>query len=103
MRDPETKVARIVASLFRDTPYKPQGTLMFEVDRAILAADKPLAAYFISVAEAGPDAWQEERARIAERNHHLPPERRGDPLSIGSITAMLPIWRAWGRVIIQGW
>ena len=29
---------------------------MFEVDRQILAADKPLAAYFASVAEAGPDA-----------------------------------------------
>lgn len=101
MRNPETKMARIVASLFRDTRHKPQGTLMFEVDRAILAADRPLAAYFASVAEAGSEAWREERFRIAERHNHLPPERRGDPLNLGSIAPMLPIWRAWGQMLID--
>lgn len=94
-------MARIVASLFRDTRHKPQGTLMFEVDRAILAADRPLAAYFFSVAEAGSEAWRDERARIAERNRHLRPEHRGDPLSIGSIAAMLPTWRAWGLILSE--
>lgn len=101
MKSPETKMARIVASLFRDTRFKPQGTLMFEVDRAILAADRPLAAYFSSVAEAGPEAWREERTRIAERNRPLPPEHRGDPLTVGSIAAMLPTWRAWGQVLLD--
>lgn len=101
MRDLETKMARIVASLFRDTRFKPQGTLMFKVDEDLLAADRPLAAYFASVIEAGPDAWREERFRIAERSRHLSPERRGDPLSIGSITVMLPTWRAWGQFLLD--
>ncbi|GGF51480.1 hypothetical protein GCM10011611_67450 [Aliidongia dinghuensis] len=82
-------MARILASLFRDTRHKPQGTLMFEVDRAILAA------------EAGAEAWREERFCIAECHRHLPPERRGDPLNLGSIAAMLPTWRAWGQILLD--
>lgn len=101
MRAPETKMARIVSSLFRDTRFKPQGTLMHKLDQDLLAADRPLAAYFASVAEAGPDAWREERFRIAERSSHLPPECRGAPLNLGRIAAMLPIWRAWGQILIE--
>jgi len=65
---------------------------MHKIDQEILVADRPLAAYFASVAEAGPDAWREERFRIAERSRHLPPECRGAPLNLGRIAAMLPTW-----------
>lgn len=31
----------------------------------------------------------------------LPPEQRGDPLNLHTIAAMLPTWRAWGRVLLD--
>lgn len=66
-----------------------------------LAADKPLAAYFASVAAAGPDGWAEEMDRMRDRLTGLPPEQRGDPMNVNAIAAMLPTWRAWGQVVLD--
>ncbi len=97
---PDMKLALVVAALFRDCPpHKPVGTLMWEAQADRLAADRPLAAYFASVAEA--DGWAEERIRMAAKLKDTPPEERGDPMNIYDIHAMLPTWRAWGRVIID--
>ena len=66
-----------------------------------LAADKALAAYFASVAEAGADGWKEEMDRMRGRLKHTPPEERGDPMNVYAIRAMLPTWRAWGEVVMK--
>lgn len=94
------KLALVVASLFRDCPLrKPVGTLMWESQRPRLAADRPIAAHFATVAEA--DAWVDERVRIAAGLTGMPPDERGDPMNIYAIHAMLPTWRAWRPVILD--
>lgn len=98
---PEMRMALVVAALFRDTPGKPRGTLARPDQRARLAADKPLAAYFASVAAAGDDGWAEERARMVDRLKDLPPEQRGDPQNVYAIAELMPTWRAWGQVLVD--
>lgn len=78
--DPDRKIVQILQSLMRSTGTKPRGQLQWQGWRETLLADKPLAAYFLSVSQAGSDAWNDERARIR---------------SAGSIRKMLPAWRAW--------
>ncbi|HVI49951.1 MAG TPA: hypothetical protein VM661_01940 [Candidatus Sulfotelmatobacter sp.] len=74
----DLELALILASLFRDTKAKPRGTLLWPGQRDRLAADKPLAAYFASVAEAGAEGWKEEMDRMRGRLKDTPPEERGE-------------------------
>jgi hypothetical protein len=99
--NPDLQLALIVGSLFRDTPAKPQGTLLWPGKWDLLMADKPLAAYFSAVIDGGPDAWRQERALLAKRLTGIPPDQRGDPMNVYAIKAMLPTWREWGRMIIE--
>ena len=95
----DLELALIVASLFRDYPAKPRGTLLWPGKAERLAADKPLAAYFASVAEAGADGWKEEMDRMRGRLKDMPPEERGELMNVHAIRGMLPTWRAWGEVV----
>jgi hypothetical protein len=95
------RLALVVAALFRDTPGKPRGTLARPDQRALLAADKPLAAYFASVDAAGADGWAEERMRLVDRLKGLRPEERGDPQNVYAIAELMPTWRAWGQVLVD--
>ncbi|HVI49954.1 MAG TPA: hypothetical protein VM661_01960 [Candidatus Sulfotelmatobacter sp.] len=95
----DLELALILASLFRDTKAKPRGTLLWPSQRDRLAADKALAAYFASVAEAGAEGWKEEMDRMRGRLTEMPPEQRGDPMNVYAIRAMLPMWRKWGEVV----
>lgn len=82
----DMKLALVVSSLFRDyPPHKPRGTVLWPGKRDILLADRALAAYFSSVAEA--DSWDSERNRGG--------------LNIYAIAARLPTWRQYGQMLID--
>ncbi len=38
---------------------------------------------------------------MRDRLTTLPPDQRGDPMNVHAIRAMLPTWRAWGRVLLD--
>lgn len=94
---PSRALARIVGRLLR------YGGQLNEHDRRRLLADRDLAAYWNSVAEAGEEGWREERTRLAQVQRHA--AAAGDPadwllaLDSEAVKALLPTWRAWGRVI----
>jgi len=99
---PETSLALVVSSLFRDCwPHKPRGTIMWPGKREMLVADRPLAVYFAAVIEGGEEAWRQERVLMGRRLLRMPKEHRGDPMSLGALQAMLPTWRAWGQMLID--
>lgn len=70
-----------------------------------LRQDIALAAFFISVEDAGEDAWDEERMRVArrfvERTRHLAPEFRQGMTRTGAVRSLLPLWRNWGQMLVQ--
>lgn len=75
------------------------------VDRARLATDPALHAYWQSVAQGGPEAWTEERLRVkAVEEHAL---QSGDPkermlgLDVNAVKSLLPTYRAWGRMLLD--
>lgn len=84
--DPDRKLVRIIESLMRNSTSKPRGQLQWSGWRETLLADMPLATYFLSVSQTGLDAWNDERVRIR---------------SAGSIRKMLPVWRAWGQMLLD--
>jgi len=98
----DKRLAPAVASLFRDCPpHKPRGALLWQAQRDLLDADRPLAAYFKSVAEAGDDGWREELVRMRAPLRDIPPHHRGDPMNIHAISAMMPTWRTWGQILLD--
>lgn len=74
-------------------------------ERALLFSDAPLAAFWTSVARGGREAWAEERERIRmtrmERVAGMPVEFRRDVSTSGAIRSLLPLYRMWGRVLID--
>jgi hypothetical protein len=99
---PEARMAMRITSLFRDCPpHKPQGTLAHDRYREELCADMPLAAYFAAVIEGGDEAWRQERMAIGRRHRMVPREHRGDPMNLGAVKLMLPIWRRWGQMLLD--
>ena len=84
--DPDRKIVQILQSLMRTTGSKPRGQLHWSGWRETLLADRPLAAYWLSVSQAGGESWNEERERIR---------------SAGSIRKLLPVWRAWGQMLLD--
>jgi len=102
--DTERPLARVVSILAMEGARKPRGTLR-EPERARLLADKPLAAYWDSVG-AGEDGWAEEQIRIRDRQRlamRAPAgtEERMNGVEMNAIKALLPIWRAWGQMLID--
>jgi len=83
--DAEMRMARVVIALMREAPGKPRGTLR-PPERGKLLADRPLAAFFSSVAAAGDDGWRETNPIAAD---------------CYAIKALLPTWRQWGRVLLE--
>lgn len=72
--------------------------------------DPELTAFFRSVAVAGPDAWQEEVARVRRRQTRRRRWRERltgraveatSELSVVAIQDLLPIWREWGRALLD--
>jgi hypothetical protein len=82
--DLDAKLARVIGMLMKAAPGRPRGKLR-SPERKKLLADKPLAAYWASVAAAGDDGWREEKSRIDGQQ--------------GGIRALLPIWRGWGNIL----
>lgn len=73
--------------------------------RALLFSDLPLAAYWMSVARGGRDGWDEEGTRIrrtkARQTQNMAPELRRDVSDLGAIRSLLPLYRSWGRVLLE--
>jgi hypothetical protein len=95
--DPDHRLARIVLRLIRNRGL----TNRFDIE--CLAADKPLAAYFASVAEAGDLAFMDERRRIRQVIRESTVDMRGERYPIFDVDAvweLLPIWREWGSALL---
>jgi len=84
--DLDARLARIIGMLMKAAPGRPRGKLRLP-ERLKLLADRPLSAYWASVSAAGDDGWREEKNRIAGQR--------------GGIRTLLPIWRAWGNVLLE--
>lgn len=73
--------------------------------RALLFSDLPLAAYWMSVAQGGQDAWDEEKMRTrrtkARQTQGMAAELRRDVSDLGAIRSLLPLYRSWGRVLLE--
>ena len=96
--DPDHRLAKIVLRLIRQCGL----TNRFDIER--LAADKPLAAYFASVAEAGNLAFMDERRRIRQVIRDSTVDMQGVRYPIFDIDAvweLLSIWKEWGSVIMM--
>ena len=96
--DPDHRLARIVLRLIRNWGI----TNRFDIER--LAADKPLAAYFASVAEAGDLAYMDERRRIRQVIRESTADMQGQRYPIFDIDAvreLLPLWREWGSTLLE--
>ena len=69
-----------------------------------LAADKPLVAYFASVAEAGDLAYMDERRRIRQVIRESTVDMQGERYPIFDIDAvreLLPVWKEWGSALLE--
>jgi hypothetical protein len=95
--DPDARLARIVSRVLArggDT------SRLHPCDRRRLEADRALAAFWRSVADAGADAVYEERVRVAtvrrQARAAADPAERIRALPIEAVRALLPAWRAWG-------
>jgi hypothetical protein len=97
--DPDNRLALVVKNLiFNGRPNR------FDAPR--LAADPQLAAYFDSVAEAGPMAFMEERRRIIRLlenavRHADIQGNRYPVFDADAVKELLPVWRAWGQILID--
>jgi hypothetical protein len=100
---PNHALARVICRLLRrggddDGQWRLPGH-----DREKLLADADLAAYWQSVASAGDDGWCEERRllRAFERDaaRAIDPQDRLLALDSNAVEALIPTWRAWGRIL----
>lgn len=75
------------------------------VDRARLATDPALNAFWQSVAQCGQEAWTEERLRVRaveeEALQSADPEGRMMGLDVNAVRSLLPTYRAWGRMLLD--
>ena len=99
----DRRLARSVRALMKDEWPLGAGECR-SFDRKAIDADAELAAYFAVVATAG--AWSEERLRVGLARLGPVPRRSRDesgpgPLTIPNICRILPIWRQWGRLLIE--
>jgi len=98
----DRSLARVVLKLMTEAPGRPRGTL-HPADRAQLLANPEIAAYFASVSAAGDVGWQEERARIRERQRRDTADQIGRDKGpeTSAVAALMPLWRQWGAVLLQ--
>lgn len=74
-------------------------------DKLAIQQDAELTAFLRSVARA--NAWSEERDRIRykRKREKRPPDHAGlpgdHPMPLPAIIRCLPIWRTWGRLLIE--
>lgn len=105
----ERELAVAIRTLLRETYRKPSGHCDPATWRT-LARDVELTAFLHSCAEAGPNAWAEEVDRARNRRAVMaieqgdigPDAAPGSPeLSLVAIGDLLPVWRAWGRMLLD--
>jgi hypothetical protein len=103
-------LARAISRMVRDRavpggPGTPVGAATAIRERALLFSNLPLAAYWMSVARGGQDAWDEEKVRIrrtkARQTQDMAPELRRDVSDLGAIRSLLPLYRSWGQVLLE--
>ncbi|CAO3455478.1 hypothetical protein [Azospirillum argentinense] len=105
----DRELARAVRSLLRQHFGKEPGWCTAAV-REVIETDEELTAYLRSVAVEGDDAWEQEVERVRRqqmrrwraarregRNHQAAPGP-----SLIAIMDLLPTWREWGRMLIDG-
>jgi len=75
------------------------------IDRARLATDPALNAYWQSVAQSGREAWTEERMRVRAVEEEAlcspEPEERMLALDANAVKSLLPTYRAWGQMLLD--
>ena len=68
-----------------------------------LSEDRAVATYWMSVAKAGDDGWQEERARIREVERAASAssdhKKRLLVLDVWAIRSLMPLYRTWGQML----
>lgn len=102
-RESERQLAIAVRSLMQDD-YPHGAGVCGPANRRIIDADAELSAFFAKVALAG--AWAEERMRVARNRPEAPPRRDPNengcgPLTTLNIGRVIPLWRKWGRLLID--
>lgn len=106
--DPDDRLARAVRELFRDG-FRSRRGMCRPHARRVIDSDPELSAFLASVERGGDDAWEEEYSRIRRRQRQQREELGlrddglgGTPsLSSTAIIALLPTWRAWGRMLLE--
>jgi len=82
----DIRLARIVQRLAKEASGRQRGALP-PPDRARLLEDRALAAYWLSVTQAGDEGWAEERRVLS--------------MTSAGVARLLPTWRAWGQMLIN--
>jgi len=100
--DSDRRQARVLLMLMADAPGRPRGTLR-PPERARLLADRALAAYWSSVASAGDEGYDEERRRLRAEvgRASTVTEDRGAAIDGNAVARLMPLWRAWGQVLLD--
>lgn len=99
--DRELKLARIIALMMEVAPGRPRGVIRHQKHRDMLLADTALAVYWASVVLGGEAAWDEERQRNRDYQRQSGDWKcRVSPAYV--IRDLLPTYRAWGRMLIEG-
>ncbi len=72
---------------------------------AKLGSDRPVQAYWLSVADAGDEGWREERRRIREIERAAAEfsdlRRVKLMLDVWAVRSLLPLYRSWGQMLIE--
>ena len=99
----ERRLARSVRALMLDAWPLGAGECA-AVDRRRIDGDPELAAFLAVV--AGANGWSEERLRVARARvgpvpRRDPGEMGPGPLTERNILRVLPLWRQWGRLLLE--
>jgi hypothetical protein len=101
--DRDLQLARIVLRLLR-AGGDPGSLRCHRIHMEILEAEPDVLAYWRSVAAAGQEGWREERQRVkaaeqAAANSNDSHER-ALVMDVNAIKALMPTYRAWGRLLL---
>lgn len=98
------EIAKAVRRLLTESGAKAAGWC-HRKDKKTVEVDPELTAFFRSVARSG--TWDEERDRVRtkrKREKRMPEDvglPGAHPMPLPAIIRCLPIWRSWGRLLIE--
>lgn len=100
----DLEISKAVRRLITESGAKAAGWC-HRKDKKTVEVDPELSAFFRSVARSG--TWDEERDRVRTKRkwEKRLPEDAGlpgaHPMPLPAIIRCLPIWRSWGRLLIE--